>query len=234
MKKNQITFLLAIIFLALLVTSSKANATEGACIYMIGQMHIYACADDEYADYYCVYWYGGTFYPGKKCCSVGSADLRTYYPNVQQGCCSNNNTCTSGVIDMGYLQTCGGYQCNEGNYECSNGICESSTLITLRDFKAYAGSNSVILDWSTESEIDNAGFNLYRSDSENGNYTKINASLILSQGSSTQGTSYEFIDTNVQNRKTYYYKLEDIDLNGTATMHGLVSARPRWLYSFWK
>ncbi len=27
--------------------------------------------------------------------------------------------------------------------------------------------------------------------------------------------SYEFVDKNVQNRKTYFYKLEDIDLNGT-------------------
>jgi hypothetical protein len=31
----------------------------------------------------------------------------------------------------------------------------------------------------------------------------------------------------VQNQKTYYYKLEDIDLNGTSTMHGPVSARPK-------
>ena len=34
----------------------------------------------------------------------------------------------------------------------------------------------------------------------------------------------------LQNRKTYYYKLEDIDINGTATMHGPVSATPRLIY----
>ena len=38
--------------------------------------------------------------------------------------------------------------------------------------------------------------------------------LIPAKGASTQGAAYEFIDTNVQNRKTYWYKLEDIDLNG--------------------
>ena len=54
-------------------------------------------------------------------------------------------------------------------------------------------------------------------------------SLIPAQGSSTQGASYEFVDTDVKNRKTYYYKLEDIDLNGTSTMHGPVSATPRLL-----
>ncbi len=80
----------------------------------------------------------------------------------------------------------------------------------------------------TESEIDNAGFNIYRSETEDGEYIKINDSLIPAQGSSTQGASYEFTDTDVKNRKTYYYKLEDIDLNGTSTMHGPVSATPRW------
>ena len=86
------------------------------------------------------------------------------------------------------------------------------------------------MQWTTESEIDNAGFNLYRSESADGEYIKINDSLIPAQGSSTQGASYEFIDTDVKNRKTYYYKLEDIDLNGVSTFHGPESAMPRLLY----
>jgi hypothetical protein len=36
----------------------------------------------------------------------------------------------------------------------------------------------------------------------------------------------------VQNRKTYYYKLEDIDLNGTSTMHVPMSATPRWVLGY--
>jgi hypothetical protein len=34
----------------------------------------------------------------------------------------------------------------------------------------------------------------------------------------------------LQNRKTYYYKLEDIDLNGKSTMYGTVSATPRLIF----
>lgn len=165
---------------------------------------------------------------------MGMLPLKTYSPDVQQGCCSNSNTCTSGVIDISYYGNCLGYQCNEGNYECNNGTCETSTLITLMNFKAYARSNRVIIEWETESEIDNGGFNLYRSESEDGNYIKINTLLIPAQGSHTQGASYEFIDKYVKNRKTYYYKLEDIDLNGTFTMHGPVSATPRLLFGFFK
>ena len=105
-----------------------------------------------------------------------------------------------------------------------------TTLITLSSFTATPKFSKVIIQWATESEIDNAGFNLCRSTSEDGEYIKINDSLISAQGSSSQGASYEFIDKNVKNRKTYYYKLEDIDLNGTATMYEPVSATPRWWY----
>jgi len=108
------------------------------------------------------------------------------------------------------------------------------TLITLSSFVAEPRSHAIILAWSTVSEIDTTGFNLYRSEKERGNYSKINTSLIPARGSATQGASYEFINNDVKNRKIYYYKLEDIDLNGTSTMHGPVSATPRLLFRFFK
>jgi len=110
----------------------------------------------------------------------------------------------------------------------------TTTLINLSDFKTIPKNTAVMLKWVTESEVDNAGFNLYRAEKENGNYVKFNGSLIAAKGSAAQGASYEFIDTNVQNRKTYFYKLEDIELNGRTTMHGPVSAMPRWIYGMGK
>jgi len=104
------------------------------------------------------------------------------------------------------------------------------TLITLAFFDAKPGNNSIKLVWKTESEIKNAEFNLYRSESRHGKYIKINGQLIPAKGSSAQGASYVFIDNNVQNGKTYYYKLEDIDTSGTSTLHGPVKATPRWFY----
>jgi hypothetical protein len=104
-----------------------------------------------------------------------------------------------------------------------------STVINLSSFTATPKAGKVLLQWTTEAEIKNAGFNLYRSTSEDGEYIKINDSLIPAQGASTQGASYEYVDKDVKNRKTYYYKLEDIDLKGTSTMHGPVSATPRWI-----
>jgi hypothetical protein len=109
-----------------------------------------------------------------------------------------------------------------------------STIINLSSFIAIPKARRVILLWSTASEIDNAGFNLYRSESESGEYTKINSTLIPSDGTSTQGASHEYIDRDVRNRKTYYYKLEDIDINGVSTFHGPVTAMPRLLFRFFK
>jgi hypothetical protein len=112
-------------------------------------------------------------------------------------------------------------------------VC-GETLIALSSFTATPKNKEVILEWKTESEIDNAGFNLYRSETEDGEYEKINASLIPAQGSSTQGASYEFVDKDVKNRKTYYYKLEDIDLNGVSTFHGPVQSTPRLMFKLRK
>jgi hypothetical protein len=104
------------------------------------------------------------------------------------------------------------------------------TAIELTSFTATPKARKVKLGWSTGSEIDNLGFNLYRAESEDGEYTQINGSLILAEGSSNEGSSYEFVDRNVRNRKTYWYRLEDVDIYGTRTQHGPVSATPRLIY----
>jgi hypothetical protein len=108
-----------------------------------------------------------------------------------------------------------------------------ATVVTLSSFVATPKAGKIIVVWTTESEIDNAGFNVYRAKAKDGKYSKINTALIPAKGSATQGASYEFTDTNVQNRKTYWYKLEDINLNGTSTMHEPVSATPRLIFGFW-
>ena len=103
------------------------------------------------------------------------------------------------------------------------------TVIELASFYPLSGNNSIALIWKTESEIDNAGFNLYRAESRKGKYSKINKTLIPAEGNAG-GASYKYEDKGVRNGKTYYYKLEDVDTSGKSTMHGPVSATPRWVY----
>jgi hypothetical protein len=104
------------------------------------------------------------------------------------------------------------------------------TAITLASFDAKPGNSKVALIWTTGDETDNLGFNIYRAESKDGEYVKINSALIASKVGSGLGTSYEFTDSDVKNRTTYYYQLEDVDVNGVKTMHGPVSAKPRLIY----
>jgi len=78
----------------------------------------------------------------------------------------------------------------------------------------------VVVEWTTESEVDLAGFNLYRSDSPAGPYVKVNTALIPGASDPLLGGRYAYTDTNVVAGRTYYYKLEDVDLDGTTTLHG--------------
>ena len=94
------------------------------------------------------------------------------------------------------------------------------TAITLSDFNAKQKGKTVIINWQTGTEIDNIGFNILRSESENGNYKKINKNSISAKGNATHGATYKFVDDKVKSGKTYYYKLEDVDRSGGKTLHG--------------
>ncbi len=96
------------------------------------------------------------------------------------------------------------------------------SAITLSAFYAEVGQDGILTYWTTETEPNNAGFNLYRSEQENGEYEKINSNLIPAEGSPTTGAEYSFLDTPEQSA-TYYYKLEDISLTGVSTFHGPIS-----------
>ena len=103
---------------------------------------------------------------------------------------------------------------------------ERPTAIRLLSFTATPGNGTVTLVWETATEIDNLGFNLYRSEALDGDYVPLNQTLIPSQvppGSPT-GATYTWVDEDVSSGLTYYYELEDIDVYGNSTRHGPVSA----------
>ncbi len=167
-----------------------------------------SCTYSVAGSYYCPYGCSGGSCNPDPCAGVSCSDKcvgdRRYYAG----------NCWNGSCNYDYSQPC--------DYGCSNGSCNTPpTLVDLIYFKATPSSNTVTLEWQTDMEIDNAGFNIWRSLQENGEYKKINEELIPAEGS---GTTYTFTDTDVAVAKTYYYKLEDIDLHGVGTFHDPVSA----------
>ncbi len=100
----------------------------------------------------------------------------------------------------------------------------SFNVVTAVELSSFTSTTSTydgaILDWETSSERGNAGFNILRSTSEHGSYTKINSELIPSDPSRT----YSFTDTTIVAGRKVYYKLEDVSVSGNRSTHGPVVA----------
>lgn len=79
---------------------------------------------------------------------------------------------------------------------------------------------SIVVEWSTGSETDTVGFNVYRSDTEDGAGQKINLELIPASNDPLAGSQYHFDDGGVSPGKTYYYFLEALDSSGSASRDG--------------
>jgi len=94
-------------------------------------------------------------------------------------------------------------------------------FISLSLFNATADLDGILIHWITESEPNVAGFNIYRSQDETGDYSKVNESIIPAQGDATSGATYNFVDKPEQ-AGDYYYKLQAVSLNGNANFYGPV------------
>jgi hypothetical protein len=79
------------------------------------------------------------------------------------------------------------------------------------------GKPGLTITWTTESELDIIGFNLLRSESEDGPYIRINDELIPPAMDPNVGGEHRYVDHDVVNGVTYYYKLESIDRQGNST-----------------
>ena len=91
-------------------------------------------------------------------------------------------------------------------------------------------TGTVAINWSTESELNNAGFNILRSETRDGVFQVINPTLIPGAGTSGEKHTYSFTDASASPNVVYYYRKEDISLSGvsrtlaTVRLKGQVSA----------
>ena len=86
--------------------------------------------------------------------------------------------------------------------------------VELSQFSAKFLKDEVVVSWTTESELNNAGFNLFRSISRTKNFHRINPKLVQGAGTTGQRNTYQFIDKTAKPDVAYYYRLEDVDLSG--------------------
>ena len=75
-------------------------------------------------------------------------------------------------------------------------------------------TGAVVITWSTQSELNNAGFFIKRSQQRDGEFKVINATMIQGAGTSSEKQFYTYNDTTAQPNVVYYYQIEDVSLDG--------------------
>ena len=103
------------------------------------------------------------------------------------------------------------------------------SLSSFRPVRMETGE--VLIRWKTESELNNAGFNILRSESRDGDFTVINAEgIIPGYGTSSEMHIYSYTDKTAKPNVIYYYRIEDVSFDGahqtlaTVRLKGDVSA----------
>jgi hypothetical protein len=95
-------------------------------------------------------------------------------------------------------------------------IDPSTIPVELISFTANVLNNSILLNWTTATEINNNGFEIERSQLTNSNEQMIweKIGFINGRGTTTETSFYTFSDESPLSGKTYY-RLKQIDFDGT-------------------
>ncbi|MBI5076232.1 MAG: DUF11 domain-containing protein [Nitrospirae bacterium] len=94
------------------------------------------------------------------------------------------------------------------------------TLVTLSDFSAYKDKGRLVVQWTTSSETDTAGFYLFRFDGKSGSYRQINSGLLPALITSQQGGTYSLIDNGASLTGSNTYLLMEIEGKGGKNTYG--------------
>ena len=92
--------------------------------------------------------------------------------------------------------------------------------VSLSKFRPLRNQDTghVDIQWITESELNNAGFNILRSVAKNGAFKVINVKgIIAGHGTTSEQHVYKFTDATAKPNVVYYYQIEDVSINGLRT-----------------
>jgi uncharacterized membrane protein YphA (DoxX/SURF4 family) len=78
----------------------------------------------------------------------------------------------------------------------------------------------VIVKWETASELETAGFNVYRGLNPDEINQRLNSNLILPAVDPLQGGVYEYQDPQVEPGRTYFYRIEEVEIGGQTNQYG--------------
>jgi len=98
--------------------------------------------------------------------------------------------------------------------------------VTISSFEARGMVGQIVVTWTTASEVNNVGFNLWRDTSMSFPMpTHLNNEQLIPSRcvGCIAGTDYVYTDTDVTPGQLYFYKLESVDVNGATEAFDPVS-----------
>ena len=75
-------------------------------------------------------------------------------------------------------------------------------------------TGAVVITWSTQSELNNAGFFIKRSQQKKGKFVVVNPTMIAGAGTTAEKQSYTYTDATADPNVIYFYQIEDVSLDG--------------------
>ena len=92
--------------------------------------------------------------------------------------------------------------------------------VELSSFNAIAQEDNVMLSWITSTETNNMGFDIERREiKSNSSWQKLG--FVNGNGTTTEKSSYSYIDKNPFDGKSYY-RLKQIDFDGSSKIYNAV------------
>jgi hypothetical protein len=130
------------------------------------------------------------------------------------------------------LLTWTNFMFNEGSPTATLGdgkfTVSAPTAVQLEKFSASSYEKGVFIEWKTGFETSNLGFNIYRQQA--GQLEPVTKEMLAGSALLTgptplvAGRSYGWWDNQVSDSRNALYYLEDVDVNGSRTMHGPIVA----------
>ena len=86
--------------------------------------------------------------------------------------------------------------------------------VSLSSFLPKRTDAGVVIKWTTQSELNNAGFNILRSATKTGAFVVINPTMIQGAGTTGEKHTYSYTDKTAKPNVVYYYQIEDVSFDG--------------------
>ena len=100
--------------------------------------------------------------------------------------------------------------------EGSNLIGNPTGAVLPKDAKPMEATVEIknTIRWSTASEVENFGYDVYRGEAEEGPFVRLTAKPIPGAGTSDEPHKYAYVDKDIDPTKDYWYYVESVSYSG--------------------